>query len=70
MQRKRYLRAILQIDMHSRVFSEILSGAHNSRLPTTDHKRSSSFTPTPSQVCLQEGDLKQVQFLKYADDFL
>ena len=35
----------------------------------TDHKRSCFFTPK-SQVCFQEGDLKQVQFLKYVDDLL
>ena len=45
-------------------FSEMLSVVHKSRPPTPDHKRSCS------QVCLQEGDLKQVQFLKYADDLL
>ena len=65
--RKGYLRAILQLGMRSRVFSEIVSGVDKSRLPTPE--RSCSFT-SPSQVCFQGGDLKQVQFLKCADDLL
>ena len=37
MHRKGYLRAILQRGMRSRLFSEIVSGAHKSQLPTPDH---------------------------------
>ena len=47
-------------------FLRNVSGVHKSRLPMPDHKPACSFTPF-SQVCLQEGDLKQVQFLKYAE---
>ena len=54
---------ILQLAMRSRAFS--VSGVHKSRLSISDHKRSCSFTPNS-----QEGDLKQVQFLKYVDDLL
>ena len=62
-----YSRVILQLGMRTRVSTEIVKDVHKYRLPTPDHKRLFSFTPN-SQVCFQEGDLKQVQFLKYVDD--
>ena len=34
-----YLKVILQLGMRSRAFSEIVSGAHKSPLPTPDLKR-------------------------------
>ena len=69
MHKRRYLRAIRQLDMRSRVFSEMVSGVVATADRTPDHKRSYSFTPN-SQMCFQEGGLKQVQFLKYVNDLL